>query len=94
MVNILLAVVFALFNFSPEKSDEKKITSNPEITASEFQKHINFLASDELEGRFTGSKGSYQASEYIKSEFKSYGLQPLFGSDYFQEFPFVADLNR
>ncbi len=91
MTNILLVVILSLLTLSAGQLDERK-NSNPEITAGEFQKHINFLASDKLEGRFTGSKGSYQASEYIKSEFKSYGLQPLFGSGYFQEFPFVADL--
>ena len=65
---------------------------NPAITASEFQEHVRYLASDELEGRFTGSTGSKQAAEYIKSEFESYGLEPAFGKTYYQEYPFISDL--
>lgn len=90
MINFLVTLL-SILAFSPGQLDEKK-NSNPEITAAEFQKHINFLASDELEGRFTGSEGSLKAGEYIKSEFQNYGLEPFFNSDYFQEFPFVAEL--
>ncbi|MGB2869658.1 MAG: M28 family peptidase [Bacteroidota bacterium] len=64
---------------------------NPEITAHEVYKHIKYLASDELEGRRSGSKGAQLAAEYIASEFKHYGLKPLGDSGtYFQKFDFVS----
>ena len=65
---------------------------NPEITASEIQDHINYLASDKLEGRFTGSKGGEMAAEYIQADFESTGLKPLFDGSYRQNFPFVAGI--
>lgn len=74
------------FNFDGDKD------KNPEITISEIKAHIEYLASDDLEGRFTGSKGCEEAAEYISVEFESYGLKPLFEDDYLQSFPFIAGL--
>jgi hypothetical protein len=68
-----------------------KAQDNPEITSKEIQEHINYLASDKLEGRFTGSKGASLAAEYIKKDFEKYGLKP-FTNSYFQKFPFIAAL--
>ena len=66
--------------------------NNPEITSAEIQDHINYLASDELEGRMTGTPELYKAAEFLKNEFESYGLKPLFNGSYFQEFPFIEKL--
>jgi aminopeptidase YwaD len=65
---------------------------NPEITAKEIQDHINFLASDDLQGRMTGTPELYKAAEFLKKEFEAYGLKPLFNGSYFQEFPFMQKL--
>jgi hypothetical protein len=41
--------------------------------------HIQYLSSDELEGRRTSTPGSLKAQEYILDEFKKYnGLEPVF----------------
>ena len=66
--------------------------NNPEITAEEIKSHITYLASDELEGRMTGTPELYKAAEFLKKEFESYGLKPLFNGSYFQEFPFMEKL--
>jgi hypothetical protein len=66
--------------------------NNPEVTANEIKEHITYLASDELEGRMTDTEALYKAAEYLKSEFEQYGLKPLFGNSYFQEFPFIQKL--
>jgi len=66
--------------------------NNPEITSTEIQDHINYLASDQLEGRMTGTPELYKAAEFLKKEFESYGLKPLFNGSYFQEFPFMEKL--
>jgi Peptidase family M28/PDZ domain/PA domain len=66
--------------------------NNPEITAGEIKDHIAYLASDELEGRMTGTPELYKAAEFLKKEFESYGLKPLFNGSYFQEFPFMEKL--
>ena len=66
--------------------------NNPEITADEIKQHITYLASDELEGRMTGTDALYKAADYLKIEFESYGLEPLFDGSYFQDFPFMEKL--
>lgn len=63
--------------------------NNPQITSDEIIHHINFLASDELEGRMTGTPSLYKAAEYIKKEFEIDGLIPFYNGSYFQEFPFI-----
>jgi aminopeptidase YwaD len=65
--------------------------SSQEITAAELQKHVKYLASDELEGRRIGTKGADAAAEYISKEMKSYGLKPIGDKGtFFQNFDFVA----
>jgi hypothetical protein len=44
------------------------------ITAADLSKHLHILASDEYEGRDTGSKGLQMAAAYISKEFQEYGL--------------------
>ncbi|RMD49129.1 MAG: aminopeptidase, partial [Ignavibacteria bacterium] len=69
-----------------------KAQDNPEITAKEVLNYISFLASDEMEGRFTGSEKCYQAGEFISNEYKKMGVLPLFDGEYFQKFDFVEDV--
>ncbi|MEO6434445.1 MAG: M20/M25/M40 family metallo-hydrolase, partial [Tepidisphaeraceae bacterium] len=48
---------------------------------------INYLASDELEGRGIGTKGLDQAADYVAAQFASIGLRPPAGTSmYFQTF--------
>ncbi|MGE5351970.1 MAG: M20/M25/M40 family metallo-hydrolase [Acidobacteriota bacterium] len=53
------------------------------ITPDLMNKHISFLASDELKGRKTPSEDLDKAAHYIADEFKNLGLKPVNGS-YFQ----------
>lgn len=83
---LFLVLIISAFAFT------RTVYSQEAITSSEVQAHIDFLASDKMKGRFTGSEELYKASEYIAKEFSSYGLSPFFSEGYFQEFPFVADV--
>jgi aminopeptidase YwaD len=65
---------------------------NPEITPEEIKANIYFFASDDLKGRFTGSPEEEKAGEYIQGEFEFYGLKPLFGESWIQEFPFIEKI--
>src|SRR5262245_47625446 len=50
---------------------------------------VEFLASDNLEGRDTGSRGHAIAADYVASQFRAIGLEP--GGDngsWFQQVPF------
>lgn len=53
------------------------------ITDAEVQRVLGTLASDEMEGRRTFTKGIEKAAAFIAAEFKSYGIQPLKGSNSF-----------
>jgi hypothetical protein len=56
--------------------------------------HVEYLASEKLEGRFTGSKGAALAAEYLIGELKALGAQPLPGLDSFKlPFEFTAGVN-
>jgi hypothetical protein len=58
-----------------------------DFKVDQIKKHIEFLASDDLEGRGTGSLGEIKAANYIADEFKKAGLKPA-GKDnsFFQPF--------
>ena len=85
--NFYFSIVLIVFNFIPLFAQN---ISSPDITAAEIKKHIYYLASDELKGRYTGSEECLTAAHYIENEFKSYGLKPAFDDSYLQKFPFVA----
>lgn len=63
----------------------------PGQTGISIQRHIEILASDELEGRMTGSKGAELAAKHIAAQFAHLNLKPI-GDEatYFQEFEFTA----
>jgi hypothetical protein len=73
-------------------STNAQTISNPEITAEEIKEHITFLASDDLEGRDSGTEELFAAAVYISDEFKNYGLEPIFKESFTQEFPFIKTI--
>ena len=57
--------------------------------AERIRAHVEFLASDTLEGRDTGSRGHQIAANYVASEFRKLGLQPAGAKGtYFLDVPF------
>jgi hypothetical protein len=60
------------------------------ISADAMRGHLSFLASDALEGRGTPSRGLDIAAQYIASQFRAAGLEPLGDDGYFQ----TADWRR
>lgn len=63
---------------------------NPDITADELRAHVQFLASDKLEGRGTGTEGERLASEYLVRHFKRIGLKEVGNSGYLQQFDYIS----
>jgi hypothetical protein len=59
--------------------------------ASSTRSHVEFLASDKLEGREAGSPGERLAAEYLTAQLARIGARPLPGrSDMFMPFEFTA----
>jgi hypothetical protein len=46
------------------------------ITGDKLKKHLTIIASDEMEGRETGTDGQRKAAAYIEAQFKNIGLEP------------------
>lgn len=51
-------------------------------------KHIEYLASDKLEGRYTGSEGYKKAADYVVTQFQAVGLEPAGTNGYLQPIEF------
>ncbi len=68
-------------------------TFSKDISEAELIEKLTYIASDELEGRMTGSKGIQLAADYISDIFENQGLVPLADkSDYNWPFEFVSEV--
>jgi len=97
--NLALIIALAL---GVAFAQQPVVTNVPSV--ERLRAHIEYLASDKLEGRRTGSDGANLAADYIAKEFSRYGLQRSIGYDtpgmsileadspnrYLQKFPYVA----
>jgi hypothetical protein len=57
------------------------------IDPSRWQQHFQYLASDRLAGRAVGTPGADEAADYIASQLKGAGIEPLGTEGYFQRIP-------
>lgn len=70
--------------------DTSKKESSYFIDSITVKRHLYTLASDEMEGRMTGTPGIEKAAQYIENEFKRIGLTTFDGLDsYRQTFTFT-----
>src|ERR1051325_6873741 len=60
------------------------------LSAERIARHVQYLASDQLQGRRAGTPAADEAARYIEKEFRSYGLKPASPAGYQQPFTFVA----
>ena len=99
-ISVLVALVVAISIAAGGQQTQTQIAPSVE----RLRAHIEYLASDKLEGRRTGSSGANLAAEYVAREFSRYGLRRSIGYDtpgmsileadspnrYLQKFPYVA----
>ena len=81
-----------------EWADRSSITAapatTPEITARDARAHVEVLASEQMEGRLTGTRGERLATAYAASVFERLGLEPAGDNGtYYQEFDFTAGVS-
>ncbi|MBI1938909.1 MAG: M28 family peptidase [Ignavibacteriales bacterium] len=88
MKRIILLLLFIISSIT----SAQRTWFDPQITAKDIKAHITYLASDDLKGRFTGSPEERIAGDYIKNQFSSSGLLPLFNGNFFQEFSFIESV--
>jgi hypothetical protein len=77
----LFLLLFSFLSGTTQKSKKEE-----KLILSHLQRHIQYLASDSLEGRRVGTPGEQLAMSYISSEFKKIGLLPKGSADYYQRF--------
>jgi len=58
----------------------------------EIKEHITFFASDDLEGRDSGTEELFAAAVYISDEFKNNGFGTNIPGKFYQEFPFIKTI--
>ena len=62
------------------------------ITQADLKKHLTIIASDEFEGRETGTEGQRKAAAYIESQFKALGLKSAAALQGYQQlYPLYQD---
>ncbi len=76
--SLLTFFVFCFFSVFLLKAQDSTLING-------LRDHIKYLASDELQGRGSGTEGCTKAAQYIASFFKNHSIMPL-GADYFQNF--------
>jgi hypothetical protein len=77
------ALVLSLCGAAPAAADEATL-----------RRHVEYLASEQLDGRLTGSPGEQLAAEYLVTALERLGAQPLPGAEGFRlPFDFTAGVN-
>ena len=70
------------------------VPAQAQETAADARRHIEYLASDALEGRATGSPGAAKAADYLVARLQDLGAQPLPGQAGFRvSFEFTAEVS-
>ncbi|MFN2115323.1 MAG: M28 family peptidase [Anaerolineae bacterium] len=67
--------------------------TSAEYAAADARMHVERLASEEMDGRLTGTPGEAMATEYVAEAFEALGLEPAGDDGYFQPFQFTADVS-
>jgi Zn-dependent M28 family amino/carboxypeptidase len=64
----------------------QKLSKTDRVSFDHLRTHVSYLASDQLEGRRTGTKGEELAYTYIIQQFEKYGVAPKGEKGYLQPF--------
>ena len=71
----LLVAFVMIYACKTEKKNTNQEITVESIDTTTVRKHLYTLASDEMEGRRTGTPGIEKAAQYIEGEFKRIGLK-------------------
>lgn len=89
---LLLPSLLVFAAIAPAFADNgSKFGNANAITADRLLAHLTFVASDEMEGRDTPSRGLDTTAKYIQSQMMQWGLKPMGDNGtYFQKIPLKA----
>ncbi len=101
LASLLVAGLAAQQTTAPASSDrptpipDGAPAAMAEIDQADLRALATHLASDELQGRYTGTPGQFAAADFVKSRFEELGLEPLGDEQkdgsrsYLQSYPLV-----
>ncbi|MBI1933732.1 MAG: M20/M25/M40 family metallo-hydrolase [Ignavibacteriales bacterium] len=81
-IKLLIFFAFLLYKISAQTFTEKLL-----VNIEKFKSNIEFLGSDSLEGRETGTKGAVLAAEFITNQLAELNLKPATANGYYQNLP-------
>lgn len=85
LCSIFIVISSTAQNKSKTAPIQKYLTT---ITANDLKKHLTIVASDEMEGRDTGTEGQKKAGRYLIEQYKKNGISfPDGASDFYQKVP-------
>ena len=74
-ISLIILLVLAIVSCKhTDKKEKKEIKKEATIDSVMVRQHLYTLASDDMDGRMTGTPGIEKAAKYIENEFKRIGL--------------------
>ena len=80
-------IVIALLLLSPICLLAQKLNKSDKVLIQNLKGHIQFLASDALEGRRSGDIGEQKAVEYVIAQYQGLPIKPMGDNGFIQNFP-------
>lgn len=87
----LVGALAYMLSFTVHAQDATAVKYGETITAADLEKHLRYIASEELQGRDTGAEGQKKAASYIKDHFEKLGLTGPVNGGYYQVFNLVSN---
>ncbi len=86
-----ISLVFSISLGLIQYTHGQELSGKENKSLKRIQNHVNYLASDRLEGRGTGAPGEKLSAQYIADQFKSNSIKPKGeNATYFQEFEIIT----
>ena len=89
--NLIFLLLAATISCTSQKSSVSDVSPTKyvnTITAADLKTHLTIVASDEMEGRQTGSVGQKKAGEYLIGQYKANNISfPKGATDFYQRIP-------
>src|ERR1700757_5156282 len=87
---VLLSLISALPLTVIAKNTPKDTAPTPHFDGTSWWNYVKVLASDDMEGRETGSAGLRKAQEYVVEQLKRAGMEPAGAQGYYQPISFES----
>jgi hypothetical protein len=79
--------IFVLCLISSIDLSAQKLSRSDRVLIQNLKQHIQYLASDELEGRRAGDLGEQKTVDYIIAQYQNAGIQAMGDNGFVQSFP-------